>query len=255
MRNRVARILFYASLAPAALGLYYTYTRGSWLAGILSLLAMGALGWRAYGAALLRIGLVGVLAIGLGFFGYAQDRFAQKRMKTEGTVTGRINTMTTSLRIFRDHPVFGAGFFRYNQIKQEYRNTFSVPIFGTIKRSQDDTASLHDIYLGKLAETGLVGMGLQMGIYVLLARLLWRKLHPPTPDDHVARFMLPAIGGMMVGYLVGGLAINYAYFDSVNGLFMFLVGAVVGYEPPRPVPEAAAELTIVPSPVVAGQRA
>ena len=116
-------------------------------------------------------------------------------------------------------------------MKQEYRETITnVPFFGTIKRSQNDEASLHDIYLGRLAETGIVGMGLQVMIYFGFFALLRKKMSQTYADDDERRRLFPALGGMVVGYLVGGLAIDYVYFESVNGLCYFVMGLVAGHE-------------------------
>jgi O-antigen ligase len=229
-RTYVAKAFVLLTIGLGFLGLMFTYTRGCWLVATFAILAVGIIGWRQYSAWIARIVLAGIIIFMFGLVNVSSDRFLQRRMSTEHTVTGRINTAATALRIWRANPIFGVGFRKYQEVKYDYMATITVPVFGTIRRSEGFTSSLHDIYLGVLCEEGIVGFGLQLTIYFLLFQAFRRKYQLRKKGDHFSLLMMPAIGGMFVGYLIGGTAIDYRYFSAVGGLFYFMAGIVYGYE-------------------------
>jgi O-antigen ligase len=91
--------------------------------------------------------------------------------------------------------------------------------------------SIHDIYLGPLAEGGLVGAAMQFGIYLLIFRAFLRNYARRREGDHFATYMMPVLGGVMVGYMVGGLAIDYRFFSVVGTVFLACAALVYGYRP------------------------
>jgi O-antigen ligase len=151
-------------------------------------------------------------------------------MGAEHTMMGRINTAATAFRIWREHPFFGIGFRRYMEVKGDYQETVEVPVFGVIRRSQGFESSLHDIYLGVLAEEGIVGMGLQIAIWIMVLRAFWQKYRLRRQGDYFATYILPVFGGLFVAYWVGGIAFDYRYFSAIGGLFYFAAGITYGYE-------------------------
>lgn len=230
-RNPVIKTLLYLSLPVVLAGLYFTYTRGSWLVGIFSLMTMAIVGWRRYLPLIGRLVIAGAILSAAGLINVQQDKQFVERMGTEHTVTGRVGTMTRAYRIFMDYPLFGCGYFRYNFIKRDYQGTIEVPIFGVIRRSEDIGASIHDMYLGSLAEEGLVGASLHIAIYLQILLLFRRKYRLRRHGDRFAIELMPAIAGLMVGYLVGGLAIDYRFFESLLAPFFLMAGLVAGYMP------------------------
>ncbi len=77
---------------------------------------------------------------------------------------------------------------------------------------------------------GLVGMAMQLGIYWLILRAFLTKFRWRERGDHFATYVLPIFGGMFVGYLVGGTAIDYRFFSFVGTLFYMGAGILDGYE-------------------------
>ncbi|MDO9171848.1 MAG: O-antigen ligase family protein, partial [bacterium] len=156
VRNPYVRALLYASFPVVLLGFYFCYTRGSWIAGLVALLTVGIVGRRQYLPLVGRLVLIGVVVLGTGLINLQKDEFFNERMGTERTITGRIGTLGRAYRVFIANPLFGCGFFRYNEVKAEYMGTMEVPIYGVIKRTHDVESTLHDMYIGALAEEGLV---------------------------------------------------------------------------------------------------
>ncbi len=238
-RNPIIRYLLYASLPVVMAGLYFTYTRGSWLAGIFGLLTVGIVGWQRYLPLVSRLAFVAFLLGALGLVNLQQDKHFVERMGTEHTITGRLNTMARAYRIFLDNPITGCGYFRYNIVKRDYQGTIELPVYGVIRRAQDIEASIHDMYLGTLAEEGLVGAGLQLAIYMQVFLLFRRKYLLRHQGDPFAVDMMPAMAGLMVGYLVGGFSIDYRFFESLLAPFYLIVGLIAGYQPEEQRTDAA----------------
>jgi len=242
-RRIALRGLCYAGLALGCAGLYFTYTRGCWLAGLLALTATAGIGFRRYLRPFAIFASVVVLAGGLGLLGLGQDEFLKERMETEQTVASRFGTMGNVLRVWKDHPLFGVGMYRYRLVKLEYYDIESVPFFGTVSRDVAEGSAIHDIYWGVLAEDGLVGLSLQMLIYFLIYRSWRRKYRFRQYGDHFARDVLPFVAGLYLAYLAGGAIIDYRYFSFVGALFYTFAGIVDGYEP-RSDPTTARNLEL-----------
>ncbi len=228
-RHNLLRVLLFVSMLVSMLGVFYTYTRGAWLVAFVVILVMGVVGVKRYSMILVGIVLAAVLATSSGLINLKQDRFFQERIGTEDTVAGRVGTLAAAVRIFSDSPVFGVGFFRYNEVKSEYKETIQVPFFGVIKRGDYINASLHDIYIGVLAEDGLVGATLQAWIYAMILLILYRLMRSETVDQHFKQNIVPMITGIVLGYFVGGATFDFRYFTTLMGLFYFFAGVASGF--------------------------
>lgn len=231
-RSVVARILLFVSFNIGLAALYFTYTRGSWLAGAMALLTVAYLN-RARYLPIFAGSLAVATIVAIAVLGIGQDEFMKRRVEQENTIESRLGIAATALRAWQSEPIFGIGFFRYRTTREEFFAPTTVPGFGTIRQRQVRGVSLHDIYLGPLAEDGLVGFALQTAIYVLIFRGLRRRRATGGPDDEFARIVLPVFAGMYVGYLVGGTAIDYRYFSFVGALFYMAAGIQDGYDSER----------------------
>lgn len=231
-RSVFIRMGLYLSLALGMAGLYFTYTRGSWLAGLCALLVVAIMNGKKYGRILLpAVVLVPILAIGV--LGIGQDTFMKERVENDDTLGSRVATGITALKIWRDNPLIGIGFFQYRQVRGDYIEPIDVPGLGTIRYIQFRHNNIHDIYLGPLAEDGLIGMGLQFAIYFLILKNLLRKYRWRKEGDYFAIYFIPVFAGMYVGYLVGGLAFDYRFFSFVGVLFYMSAGILYGYQRPE----------------------
>ncbi len=232
-----ARALLIVSLLLGLAGLYFTYTRGSWLAGVTALGTTALLNRRAYLKFLMPAVVIGAI-LAVGVLGLAQDKFMKERVENENTVGARMGTAVTVLRVWRDYPLFGCGFFQYRHVRDRYIQPVEIPGLPTIRFVQFRHNSIHDIYLGPLAETGLVGTALQTAIYVMIFRVFWRKYRTRKKGDHFANYIMPVLGGLMVGYMVGGIAFDYRFFSVVGTYFLAAAGIVDGYRAGEHAPEA-----------------
>lgn len=232
LRSQVGRLLIGASLLAALAGLYFTYTRGGWIAGVAGLASAVLLNRRRFLPIMAPPIIVAVL-LGMFVLGLGQDEFMKERVENDDTLGSRVGTAVTTLRIWRDYPIFGVGFFQFRGIREQYVAPVEAPLLGTIRFNQFRHNPIHDIYLGPLAEDGLVGMALQFAIYFLILKAVLDICRHRREEDHFAQYMLPVLGGMIMAYFVGGLAFDYRYFSVMGALFYMAAGIVVGHKRPE----------------------
>lgn len=225
-----ARLLLGLSLLLGFGGLYFTYTRGSWLAGLAALAATAALNRKRYLRYLLPSLVIGPV-VAVAFLGLTQDEFLKERVEEEDTIGSRVGTAVTVFRVWRDHPLLGVGFFRYRDVRENYIQAVEVPGMPVIRYQQFRHNAIHDIYFGPMAELGVIGAAIQFAIYFLILRAFLRSYLGRRRDDEFAGNALPVLGGIMFGYLVGGIAFDYRFFSVVGVLFMTCAGITYGYRP------------------------
>jgi O-antigen ligase len=228
IRSRLGGVLLVVSLLVGLAGIAFTYTRGGWIACGAALVVTAVLNRKTYLRYLMPAAVLApVMAIAV--LGLAQDKFMQERLENEDTVGSRFGTGVTVLRVWRDHPLFGVGFFQFQNVREQYIQPVEIPGMATIRYVQFRHNAIHDIYLGPLAETGLVGMGLQCAIYFLIGKRLLRWRARQREGDHFSNFVVPVFGGVFVGYLAGGLAIDYRFFSAVGTYFLVCAGILDGH--------------------------
>lgn len=232
LRSFAGRLAVSGCLLASLVGLYFTYTRGSWLAGVAGLACAVALNRRSYFKIMAPMAIVaGLLA--LFILGLGNDEFMKERVENDDTLGSRVGTAVTVLRVWRDHPIFGVGFFQFRLVRDSYIEPVEAPLLGTIRFNQFRTCPIHDIYLGPLAEDGLVGAVLQLSIYLLILKIFLAEFKRRRENDHYATYMLPVIAAIFVAYLVGGFAFDYRYFSIMGTLFYMTAGILAGYRRPE----------------------
>ena len=234
--GQLRRTLVFISLALCGLGFLFAYTRGPWLAAAVGILTLFVLrpNYRKMLAVML---VVCVLAGSFGLLQMANTDFLQERIANTGTIDNRMMFLTSAWRIFQDYPLFGVGYLRYNQFRDQYSYGADVPIYGYIKRSFSEGMSIHDIYLGRLAEEGLVSVVLLAAFTIVILRTLVARWRSGICGPWYNRDTLALIVAMMVCYHVGGMVIDYRNFDLLNVFYFFFAGIVYGN--PGQLPAAA----------------
>jgi len=228
-RNRSLKALLVLSLMMGFAGLYFTYTRGSWLAGIMALMTTAFLNRRHFLKIVLPV-LVVAPFVAFMFLGLGRDTMLQSRVENEDTLGSRFGTWVTAVKVWQANPVFGVGFNQYRNVLDDYVAPLDLPIIGVVTVSQFRHNPPHDIYIAFLAETGIVGVLLQGSIYLMILRIFLVKYARRKKGDYFAIYFLPVFGGVFVGYLAGGLAIDYKFFSVVQTLFYVCAGIMYGYQ-------------------------
>ena len=229
VKNRILKVLLLLSLMVGFAGLYFTYTRGSWLAGILALGTVVFLNRRQFLKYILPAVVMAPI-IAIMFLGIGQDKFMKERVENEDTFGSRLGTFVTAIKVWRANSILGVGFNNYKNVLDNYVEPLDLPIVGVITVHQFRHNPPHDIYISYLAESGIVGAILQGAIYFLILKTFLVKYAWRTKGDYFAIYIMPIFGGIFVGYLVGGLAIDYKFFSVVGTLFYSCAGILYGYQ-------------------------
>lgn len=229
------RSLILVSIAASGLGIIYTYTRAPWVAAVAGILTLAVLRPRLRQLTLSLGVIIGVLL----FFGNLRlqdERFLQERISTTVTIENRLAAFSAAVRMWRDHPVLGIGYFNWNKHYWRYQRGEEIPFYGYIKRYTARRMTPHDIYWSRLAEEGLVSVGLlaaAFGVGYLRFRRLWREV---PERAWLNRDGLAVFAAIVVSYMVGGAFIDFRYFDLVNAIPFLLAGVLYGYQIPEPDP-------------------
>lgn len=154
IRRGPVRMGALAASLLAALMLFMTFSRGSWLAGILVVLGLGL----AYRGFLLRALVAGSVVVGLlialGSFGTYLG-YADQRLLSEGSAQSalsRLPVVIASVKMFRESPMTGVGYGNFEVFDRQYQEA----ILGLVVADRD--TSSHNLYLTLLAEQGLPGL-------------------------------------------------------------------------------------------------
>jgi probable O-glycosylation ligase (exosortase A-associated) len=124
----------------------------------------------------------------------------------EGSAEQRFEIWKVATAIIRDNPVSGVGLGAYSHVHEIYAQNGS---FSPIARGQRDT---HSTYLNVLAETGVVGFALFMGIFGLEMAHTERVRRRIRSDFPRYSQQLLYLNLGLLGYLLAGI------FGSFSGL-------------------------------------
>ncbi len=235
----VRRALLFISLFMCTLGLFFAYTRGPWLAAAVGILTL-AVFRPNYRKVVAVVVIVCVLAGAFGLLQVADTEFLQKRMENTNTIQNRMIFLASAWGMFRDHPVFGIGYLKYTKFREQYSFGTEVPFYGYVRRSFSEGMSIHDIYIGRLAEEGLVSVLLLAAFTFVILRTLIARWRSGVCGPWYDRDMLVFILAAMVCYHVGGMVIDYRNFDLLNVFYYFFAGIIYGYKGRTPAAAPAA---------------
>ena len=227
-RKNWLKVLLGLNLAFALIALYFSYTRGSWLAGVAALGTVALLNYRRYMRPLLPLAAL-VPLVAFYFLGLGQDTFMKERVENDDTIGARVGTAVTALRVWRDNPFLGCGSFRYRQVRENYVAPVEVPGMPKIRFVQFRRNAIHDMYLGPLAEDGLVGTGLQFAIYFFIVKAFGARYRARGKGEHFGRLIVPLFAGIFAAYLVGGLAMSFRNVSMMGSLLYLGAGIAAGY--------------------------
>jgi O-antigen ligase len=244
------KTLTVANLAFGIIGLFFTYTRGGWLATIVAVGVMALLRPR-FRKIVLIAAVIGVLLGAIGLMQVADDEYLEERFSNTNTIENRLGFLAISLRMIQDHPFFGIGYFNYMEVKHLYNQGTYIPFYGYVKKRLGADVPIHDIYLGRAAEEGLISLFLFLSFVIVIAMHYRRRWGENPEGTWFDRDTLAVMAAMSISYLVGGMVIDYRYFDLINIIPFFLAGIVVGY--PRhqdsPIPHSSSDKGSLPGPV------
>ena len=213
-------------LTPVAL--FFTYTRGPWVACLLGFIVLLVFS-KSNRKKILLLAFILLCIAGLLCLFFTLDRDTADniymRIHEKEPIYDRLNLYTAYINMFMEHPFFGIGFGRFLTYVEDYIvNTYgkySFPLSGI---------AIHDSFTGILAEMGLSGLILILTVYFLIlskAIKLYKRFAASERDNSV--FVVVFLGFMTV-YLVNSIFTGMRYFEFVNSLFFIFAGAICRME-------------------------
>lgn len=220
-------------------GIYLTYTRAVWLSALV-VLVLGV--WLARG---IRTAYLGVLALVFSVVALNWSRFTSSD-RTRGGVTSeseiesRLNDIQTALWARTQEPLTGWGIGRFPAVNRYHHQQWSPQVpwisgYGEASHTND---------LGLLAELGVIGLALWLGVLVMVAYRL-KEAYRTLPDDDLTGKPLVVIGIMVLTILVcTGLTVDLRYFDFPILVTFLIVGVAIGGSDRAALKVPGAEMTL-----------
>jgi len=214
------------SLGLSFLGLFFSFTRGPWIATTAGLIVLGIMSKNSR-KTLAVFGILVVIVGSVGILSMLNSDALQERVGNTHTIENRLGFLATAFAMLKYDPLFGIGFFRYPDLMEVYNLGANIPLYGYVPKSISAVA-VHDIYIGRLAEEGLVGGMLIFGFFMVSMAQVARNWRAAPKEGWFNRDVLSVCAALMVTFLVGGMVIDYRYFDLVNSLFCLFAGIQFG---------------------------
>jgi probable O-glycosylation ligase (exosortase A-associated) len=195
--KRLTRLALWAGSGLTVLALVGTSSRGAFVA----FLAMIVVAWLRSQYKLQAL-LVSAVVIAAGFYVLPEERLASTRDRyatiedysEDNSFQGRVAVWNEALKIVKNNPITGGGF-----------NVFDLSL----------GKASHNSYIEAAGEHGIVGFVLYilivLSVIVHLSRVV--KVCRYDPQLFWARDLARLMQLSFVGYLVGSLVINHAFFE------------------------------------------
>lgn len=194
-RARLERLIFGLAALLVLIAITYTRSRG----GLVGCLALGAVfaytTMRSKSVATVAIlGLVVALYIGMGL----SSRVTASSVdgKLDESAAGRIAMWSIAIRMGIENPVIGIGIANFE------RQAFKVS--GKWK-------AVHNTWLSVLAESGIVGLGLFLGMVISTISTLFAALRSLPLDSHTYRCMALALLSSFAGLCGAGSFLSHGF--------------------------------------------
>lgn len=226
-KGRWARLAFLGALPLFGVALLFSFTRSVWLGAALAGLVLIGLGLRGR---IRIVALASLLILGSLIAIANRDRLIAFERESSASETAQSVRMRgafayVSWQMFLDRPIFGFGFGRFPKAKLPYladRQT-DLPL-----ESIRDYVH-HNTFLSLLTETGLVGLGMFLGLLAAWAQTAWKLIHTLhyTPWAQAQGLFFSAV---LACYLCQALFHEMSYLPTDHILIFFLAGLTVGIE-------------------------
>ncbi len=179
VRTRWAQLAVAVSMPLMTAGVFFTYTRSTWLGLAVSGLVIAAIEipkrWRL--PAIAMSSLCGVLLLATAWSNVVGLEREGSAAESEHSVDQRKSFAYVSWQMFRDNPVLGVGFGRFYDRKLPYLSDRRQ----TVELESIRSLHHHNTLLGFLTETGLVGLSMFLTLIVVWALNAWRLVRSTQP--------------------------------------------------------------------------
>jgi O-antigen ligase len=213
-QNGWLRTVMLGSLGMQFAGLILTYSRGAWLASVISLPTVSLMA-KSLRRGVLALGLIGLVAL----FAIAPLRHRVMTLEDpmgDVAVVGRLKFMTDAFMVGLEHPIFGVGYGR-DRLREGVKK--QIP-----DSQQDDfIPHSHSMYTEMLAETGIAGLGALIWMVLLnIMRLIRRARSELSPQNEMVYFCMAA---SLIAFLIFGLT-DVPFYNHDTRIFFFTLLAM-----------------------------
>jgi len=224
-RKKKLKILYAVMLVLCLVGLFLTKSRGSYTGFAVGALVVLWFNFRSVKKFIISILVMITVSIPLIFVSDAFKRIIQIFDFKEANISWRFVLWERALYMFRQSPIFGVGFGRFNDVDFSSRfNDFSfeklhvfvgypkVVSFFMDPNFDFSNAHAHNSYLQYLAETGIVGLGLLVFFWIFMFRKMLRAYNT-VGDDFSKKIFLCSMSSIAALF---ALAISENYFSAAT---------------------------------------
>ncbi len=207
--TRRFRVALGVATAVILAALLVSFTRSSWIGTLVSVVVILAFLRRR----LIVLFVAALVALFLLLPPVYRERVQTMWSPTFGTNVQRLEMLSASWRMFKDHPLLGVGTMDLGELYRQYKPPTAVFIHG----------HMHNNFVQIAVQMGLVGLAAFIFLLVFFYRLLARnlKLGLPPPE----RALVVGSIGALTGFLVNGLFDwNFGDAEAVTMLFI-VIGA------------------------------
>jgi O-antigen ligase len=209
------------------LGLYFSYTRAAWLSILAALGVLALIKFRVRFSIIATVGIISAVILLFSWdaiqmelernkYEHTTEEFGERlqsatNVSTDASNLERINRWTCAIDMFKERPVFGFGPGTYAFEYARFQHPENLTIIST---NFGDLGNAHSEYLGPLAEMGLIGMLLMIG---LVSAIFYKSitLYNRWPqEDTEMRTLLLAIILSLTTYFVHGILNNFLDTDK-----------------------------------------
>ena len=216
-KQRWVVMALWAAMGLTVVAIFGTYSRGGvvGLAVMLPILLLKGR-QRLYTAAALIVVLAAALPLMPSYWFTRMASIAQ--FDTDLSMRGRTEAWTFAVRVALDNPVIGGGF----------RVFLDEDLFRRYVPDALTNRNFHSIYFEVLAENGIIGLILFLGLGVSTMMTTWRidRMTRGRVELAWANSLARMIQVAVIGYAVGGLILNFGFFDFYYTLIALAVGTL-----------------------------
>ena len=207
------RLRLSLGVAVMLIGLLVTFSRGGWFALALTVVLLFVIEFRRNRRLIMVPVLLGLLLLPIAkteLGAQVYQRVTNIELISDYT---RLAADAASLQMFLQHPLLGVGYGNWRFIFSDYAPGLELLSFA------------HNLYLGILSETGLVGFLL---FFVPLGYLIAKGLRFPLEGDLVVATLIRAYSVAMVGAFIQGLSDSWMDANPpYAGLFWTVAGLLI----------------------------
>ncbi len=224
-QKKKLKVLYAVMLVLCLIGLFLTKSRGSYTGFAVGALVVLWLHFRSIKKFIISVLAMIAVAIPLIFLSDAFKRIIQIFDFKEANISWRFVLWERALYMFRQSPIFGIGFARFNDVDFSGNlNDFSfeklhvfigypkVISFFMETKYDFSNAHAHNSYLQYLAETGIVGLGLLIFFWVFVFKKILRAYNT-VGDSFSKKIFLCSLGSIVALFT---LALSENYFSAAT---------------------------------------